>query len=66
MDTLQVVIGPLSNSVEGLSLWMKTVTNEENYKGNNDPYNKNIPFDTKIYKEFQSKKKLRIGYVKSL
>jgi len=44
---------------------MKTVTNEENYKGNNDPYNKNIPFDSKIYKDYQSKKKLRIGYVKS-
>ena len=28
MDTLHVVIGPLSNSVEGLALWMKTVTNE--------------------------------------
>jgi hypothetical protein len=45
---------------------MKTVTNEALFKGKNDPYNKNLPFDTKIYKEFQTKKNLRIGYVKSL
>lgn len=42
------------------------VTNEALFKGKNDPYNKNLPFDTKIYKEFQTKKNLRIGYVKSL
>lgn len=50
MDTIQVVMGPLSNSVEGLALWMKTATNEDNFKGKHDPYNKNIPFDGKIYK----------------
>lgn len=27
MDTIQFVMGPLSNSAEGLALWMKTVTN---------------------------------------
>ena len=50
MDTLKVVIGPLSNSVEGLALWMKTATNEQLYKGKTDPYIKNIAFDSKIYK----------------
>jgi Asp-tRNA(Asn)/Glu-tRNA(Gln) amidotransferase A subunit family amidase len=66
MDTLHVVIGPLSNSVEGLALWMKTATNLENFKGHHDAYHKNIPFDVKTYKEYQTKKKLRIGYLKSL
>ena len=65
MDTIQVVMGPLSNSVQGLALWMKTVTNEEHFNGKHDAYNKNIPFDGKIYKDIQSKKKLRIGYIKS-
>jgi Asp-tRNA(Asn)/Glu-tRNA(Gln) amidotransferase A subunit family amidase len=66
MDTLKVVIGPLSNSVEGLALWMKTITNEANFKGEMDPYCKNIPFDSKVFKDFQSKKGLRIGYIKNL
>jgi Asp-tRNA(Asn)/Glu-tRNA(Gln) amidotransferase A subunit family amidase len=45
---------------------MKVVNNENIFKGNHDPYNKIIPFNDNIYKQYQTNKNLRIGYVKSL
>jgi hypothetical protein len=67
MDTIQTVTGPLSSTVDGVALWMKTMTNESFYAGKHDPYIKLIPFDTKVYNETaNSKRKLRIGYFENL
>jgi hypothetical protein len=56
----------MSTSVEGLALWMKLVTNIDNFEGATDPYINLLPFNDKRYLEFQNKKHLRIGYLVNL
>jgi Asp-tRNA(Asn)/Glu-tRNA(Gln) amidotransferase A subunit family amidase len=59
-------LGPLGRSSEDLALWMKIVTNNENFKDNFDPYTKIVPFDDKEYlKAKEGGKKYKIGYFKS-
>jgi hypothetical protein len=45
---------------------MKLVTNANNFGDATDPYINLIPFDDQKYLEFQTKKSLRIGYLKNL
>jgi fatty acid amide hydrolase len=53
----------MARSVEDLALWMKT-TLDVKYHSNPDPFHRLISFDTEVYKK-HSKKKLRIGLIKS-
>ncbi len=45
MDSIKVVIGPLSQSVDALALWMKVVGSQQFYNNQQDPYNKMIDFN---------------------
>lgn len=65
---IPAVMGPLGNSPDDLALFMKTANEPSSYANNpkSDPYTLNIPFDCKLYQNFATSKKLRIGYFDSL
>jgi len=57
------VIGPMARSVQDLALWMKTACHQQLHT-QSDYFHRTIDFDADLYNN-QTKKKLRIGYVKS-
>ena len=67
MDLIKIIPGPLSTSVDGLALWMSSLTQIDHYEGQCDPYIQLRPFDTTLYKQTsKSTKKLKIGFIDNL
>ncbi len=67
MDLIKVVSGPMGTSIDGLALWMCSMTDIRSYQGEYDPYIKLHRFDVPLYRAVATQRqKLKIGYFRHL